>query len=122
MSQLVKKLAKGKHNVAVRPIGDDPVAELERRLSSGYVHVRFRDTKGGTELGVTLEPDKTDRSRARFDSREGSLTLVGTLRLDYVPVRCTAEIDLATLEGTGYLEELGVEEYERIRDATPGLN
>jgi hypothetical protein len=32
--------------------------------------------------------------------------IVGGLTLDYVKVRCIAEIDLSTLEGQGHLEKV----------------
>ena len=77
---------------------------LAECIGRNYVHVRFTETRGGTELGFEL-----DRERCRLDDLDrgdGRICLVGELNLDYVPVRCVAEVDLATFQGTGRLERL----------------
>jgi hypothetical protein len=73
-------------------------------IDRGYVHVKFTNTRGGTELGVRLKPDMTDLTAADFDRGTGKAKLVGDLTLDYVKVRCTASISLDTLAGDGHLE------------------
>jgi len=118
MSELVQKLSNGQHRVILRPGGKDPMAELRRRLDAGYLHVYFPDTKGGTELGVHLTPAALDAGKADFDNRSGSLGLAGILKLDYVPVRCSAQVELSTLEGTGRLEVLTEEEYQELRSVS----
>ena len=84
--------------------------KLLRRLKNGstenYVHIRFTDTKGGTELGFALDPESTDIGQADFDKGSGSVRLVGRLTLDYVKVRCIANIELETLSGRGHLEAI----------------
>ena len=60
--------------------------------------------KGGTELGFALDPESTDIGQADFDKGSGSVRLVGRLTLDYVKVRCIANIELETLSGRGHLE------------------
>jgi hypothetical protein len=70
------------------------------------VHIRFADTKGGTELGFSLDPEATDIRQADFDKGSGSVRLVGNLTLDYVKVRCVANIELETLSGRGHLETI----------------
>jgi len=67
------------------------------------VFVKFTGTRGGTELGVELDPAACDLAAADYDAPSGVIRLVGDLTLDYEPVRCTAEIDLATMEGQGSL-------------------
>jgi hypothetical protein len=52
---------------------------------------------------VTLSRERTDLSTADFAGRSGRVSLVGTLVLDYVPVRCEAVIDLPALTGKGRL-------------------
>jgi hypothetical protein len=44
-----------------------------------------------------------DLSRADFDSGTGTVHVEGNLILNDDPVRCIADIDLATLKGTGRL-------------------
>jgi len=45
-------------------------------------------------------------SQADFDHGHGTVHVEGNLTLDYVKVRCVADIDLATLEGQGHLEKV----------------
>jgi len=85
--------------------GADPtVEELRERVGDmGYVLVKFTETRGGTELGFPLDRDATDISGADFDKSSGSVHVEGNLILNDDPVRCIANIDLATLKGTGRL-------------------
>jgi hypothetical protein len=69
----------------------------------GYVHIKFTETRGGTELGVRLDRDTLDLSQADFENQMGKVHLEGNLTLDYVKVRCIADIDLRTLNGEGHL-------------------
>jgi Core binding factor beta subunit len=93
--------------------GADPtVEELRNRTGEmGYVLVKFTETRGGTELGFPLDRDNTDISRADFDNGTGTVHVEGNLILNDDPVRCIANIDLATLKGTGRLalEEMAAE-------------
>lgn len=83
------------------------VEELRDRTGEmGYLLVRFTSTRGGTELGFPVDRDTTDLSQANFDQGTGSVHVEGHLILNDDPVRCIADIDLATLEGTGRLELL----------------
>jgi hypothetical protein len=86
--------------------GTDPaVGELRERTGEmGYVLVRFTETRGGTELGFPLDRDATDISGANFDDGTGSVHVEGHLILNGDPVRCIADIDVATLKGTGRLK------------------
>jgi Core binding factor beta subunit len=85
--------------------GADPTAEelRERTGEMGYVLVKFTQTRGGTELGFPLDRDATDLSNADFDEGTGIVHVEGHLILNDDPVRCIANIDLATLKGTGRL-------------------
>jgi hypothetical protein len=76
---------------------------LKERIDLGYVHVKFTETKGGTELGLRLDRETTNVSQASFESQAGNVHLEGELTLDYVKVRCIADIDLKTLAGKGHL-------------------
>jgi len=75
-------------------------------LDKGYVRVKFTDTKGGTELGLKLDKDASDFSRADFNEGTGQARMVGSSSLDYTRVRCIANIDLKTLAGLGHLEKI----------------
>ena len=104
MDELVQRLAEGDHPVITRRA--ESVTELKESIDRGYVLITFTDTRGGTELGIRLDEALTDLSGADFEQGTGTVHLAGNLTLNYVKVRCVADLDLATLEGTGHLEIL----------------
>jgi hypothetical protein len=55
-------------------------------------------------VGVRLDGEKTDALTADFTHATGTVKIVGTLTLDYVPVVFHGTIELATLDGSGRLE------------------
>jgi hypothetical protein len=102
MDDLTKRLA------VEQPIimgGLNPTIEAlrDRTGELGYILVKFTETRGGTELGFPLDRDATSLSAANFDEGTGTAHVEGTLTLNGDPVRCIADIDLATLAGTGRL-------------------
>ena len=101
---LVQRLAQGRHPVVVSLRPEKSVKALQESIDRGYVHILFTATKGGTELGVRLDTAACDFSRADFAAQIGTVHLEGGLTLDYVKVRCIADIELTTLEGQGHLE------------------
>lgn len=102
MNELTERLTV---NQAVVMGGANPtVQELRDRTGEmGYVLVKFTETRGGTELGFPLDRDTSDISGADFDKGTGTVHIEGNLILNDDPVRCIADIDLATLKGTGRL-------------------
>lgn len=78
---------------------------FRRRVDEiGYVFLRFTDTSGGTEIGIRIDRSATGRSRDRDIGLDSEILHVeGTLQLNYVPVRCIADIDVASLTGWGHL-------------------
>lgn len=104
MDELVQRLSEGDHPVVARRA--DSAEELKQSIERGYVLITFTDTRGGTELGIRLDGAATDLSNADFDHATGTVRLVGNLALNYVKVRCVADVELATLEGKGHLEIL----------------
>jgi hypothetical protein len=60
-------------------------------------------------------------SAADFSRGTGSVRLVGRLTLDYVPVRCIAEIDIEKLAGIGHLEYI-VESRQAAPSTTEEFN
>lgn len=101
---LVQRLCTGEHVVAaiLRPV--QSAQALKERIDAGYVSIKFINTRGGTELGVRLDASAIDLGQADFAQQRGKVHLVGDLTLNYVKVRCIANIDLATLTGQGHLE------------------
>jgi hypothetical protein len=104
MSELVNKLAVGTHPVELSLRPEKSIAVLKDCIQRQYVHVKFTDTMGGTELGLRLDPAETDLSKADLETGNGEAKFVGSLMLDYVRVRCIATVDLKTFTGHGALE------------------
>ncbi len=106
MSVLVQKLSSGDHPVEISIRPNRSAKDLQACIDKGYVHVKFTDTQGGTDLYVPLESGASELTAADFERGVGRVKLVGSLKLDYVPVRCVAEIDLETMSGRGHLEPI----------------
>jgi uncharacterized protein YbdZ (MbtH family) len=107
---VVEYLCEGDHPVEVSLRPETSVPAFQERIDLGYVHIKFIDTRGGTELGVRLDRTATDLSRADFQAQTGTVHLEGDLTLDYVNVRCFADINLETLTGRGHLTRRDVDE------------
>lgn len=101
---LVQRLSVGTHAVEVGLRPERTVAALRDAIDRGYVHIRFTETTGGTELGVRLDRADCDLSRADLVAGTGTIRLAGTLTLDFVKVRCSADIDLPAMTGRGHLD------------------
>lgn len=100
---LVDRLCDGEHMVEAGLRPERTVQLFKEAIDRNYVHIKFTKTRGGTELGVRLDRDRCDFSKAEFELGTGSVHVEGELTLNYVKVRCIADIDLPTLEGKGYL-------------------
>lgn len=100
---LVKRLSIGQHPVeaTTRPKGSVDV--FKEDIERGYVHIKFTDTRGGTELGFKLDREALRSVDLNFDQRSGKIHIEGNLSLDFVKVRCVAEIEIETLTGQGHL-------------------
>ena len=106
---LVDRLCEGDHPVEAGLRPEKTVKLFEEALERGYVHVKFTKTRGGTELGFRLDRDACDFSQANFENGTGRVHVEGRLTLDYVEVKCIADIDLSALEGHGHLVKVGAE-------------
>jgi len=102
---LVDRLCEGDHPVEASLRPEKSVKLFKEAIDRNYVYIKFTKTRGGTELGVRLNREACDFSRADFDNGGGTVHIEGNLTLDYVKVRCIADIGLATLEGKGHLEK-----------------
>jgi len=109
MDELVQRLSQGEQpvEVTIRPERTGP--RLKECIDRGYVHVKFTETRGGTELGVRIDASASDFTQADFEHGTGVVRIVGDLKLNYVPVRCIARIDLGTFQGKGRLEVASAE-------------
>jgi hypothetical protein len=104
MNELVQRLSEGKYPVEASLRPDKTANALKECIDRGYVHIKFTTARGGTDLGVRLDPEASDFNEADFENQKGQVHMVGNLTLNYVKVRCIADIDLATLDGQGHLE------------------
>src|SRR5262249_47771546 len=100
---LVDRLSEGNHPVEAGLRPEKNVKLFKEAIDRDYVHIKFTNTKGGTELGVRLDRQSCDFSQADFENGMGTVHLEGGLTLDYVKVKCIADIDLASLRGEGQL-------------------
>lgn len=107
MNELVKKLSEGSHPVEASLKPEKTVTAFQESIERGYVYIKFTNTQGGTELGIKLDNNASDLSTANFEQKTGIAHIVGDLTLNYVPVKCIADIELATLTGKGHLEIIG---------------
>jgi len=121
MNELTERLAAGDHPVVVG--GSEPsVEELQNRIEEiGWVFIKFTGTRGGTDLGMRFDREASDLSAADFENGTGTVHLEGTLTLNHDPVRLIADIDLATLAGTGHLELRDVPEPEAAPAQEPAV-
>lgn len=100
---LVDRLAAGTHPVEITIRPERTLSALKECLGRDYVHVKFTGTRGGTELGIRIDTAASRIPAGALETGVGTVHLEGTLTLDYVPVRCVADIDLSTMEGQGCL-------------------
>jgi uncharacterized protein YbdZ (MbtH family) len=80
------------------------VEHFLERVKSGYVNIKFTDTRGGTEIGVRLDSAASDTTGADIEGYKGNVRIAGNLTLNYQPVRLVAEVALETLIGSGRLQ------------------
>jgi uncharacterized protein YbdZ (MbtH family) len=100
---LVERLCEGDHAVEVGLRPEKTLKLFKEAIDRDYVHIKFTQTKGGTELGFRLDRSASDFSAADFENGVGTVHVEGNLTLDYVKVKCVADIDLSMLEGKGRL-------------------
>ena len=102
INELVERLANGKHQVVIGSRGES-YEEIKQRIEDGYIHIKFSQTKGETELGINVDLSKANLAQLDFINGTGVLHIEGTTNLNYHPVRCIAEINLSERKGEAYL-------------------
>lgn len=103
MDDLVQRLSAGTHPVEVKIRPEPTIDRLRECLDRGYVHIKFTETRGGTELGVALDRAASQWTEEQLAAQSGTIRLDGDLTLNFVKVRCTADIDLRDFSGQGRL-------------------
>lgn len=106
MNDLVQRLSEGSHAVEVSLRPNRTPQAFKECLDRGFVHIKFVNTRGGTELGMPVDRALSDLTAADLESGTGRARIVGSLTLDFVRVRCVADIELPALSGHGHLEVL----------------
>lgn len=56
---IVKRLSEGKHEVVIGH-RDESYEEIKERIEDDYIHVKFIQTRGGTELGINVDLKSTN--------------------------------------------------------------
>jgi len=56
---IVKRLSEGKHEVVIGH-RDESYEEIKERIEDDYIHVKFTQTRGGTELGINVDLKSTN--------------------------------------------------------------
>ena len=103
INDLVKRLSTEKHEVTIGN-RDETFNEIEERLTDlKYIHVTFPNTKGGTELGINVDTERSDLTKADFNNGKGIAHIEGTTSLNFCSVRCIADINLENRKGKGQL-------------------
>jgi len=98
---LVMYLSQGDH--PVEPTAKS-VEQFLERIESGYVNMKFTDTRGGTVLGIKLDPAASKIAGDKSGLQQNKAHIVGELTLNYQQVRLIADVELDTLKGLGHLE------------------
>jgi hypothetical protein len=117
INELVQRLSEGKHEVVIGH-RDESYEEIKQRIEDGYIHIKFTQTRGGTELGINVDLNNTNLKELDFNKGEGLLHIEGTTNLNYNAVRCIADIDLATRKGEGCLQVVEEESVNSDNKAT----
>ena len=110
LNELVVRLTESQPVETARP--EKTAKALKECIDRDYVHVMFKNT--GTEVGIQLDRRDCKLDEGNYEEATGNVHLVGGLILNYDKVRCVADIDLTTCEGTGHLEPVSDEEYDKI--------
>ena len=107
---LVDRLCEGDHAVEVGLRPESSVKRFKEAIDRDYVHIKFTETKGGTEIGIRLDRKTSDFSAADFENGKGTVHVEGNLTVDYVKVKCVADINLSTLQGRAHLVKVDTKE------------
>jgi uncharacterized protein YbdZ (MbtH family) len=104
VERLPVRLSQGPQKVELTLRPERTMEALARQVKTGYMHLRFTETRGGTELAIALEPTSAEQIENAIARGEKVMHVEGGVTLDYVPIRCRAEIDLPSFTGTCRVE------------------
>ena len=89
---LVERLCEEEQVVKVALEPEKTVTKFNEALDRDYVHIKFTETKGGTELRFHVDRGGSDFSAGDFDNGNGIVHVEGNATFDYVRVSCAADI------------------------------
>jgi len=112
---LIDRLSSGDHLVRVDLRPEATTERLKQAIDRGYLHIKFTETQGQTELSFPLDRSASDFSTGDFTNSTGTIRVEGNLVLDYVRIRCIANISLDTLDGNAHFVKL-----DEAQNAGPG--
>jgi hypothetical protein len=101
IDELVESLSSAKHKVIIGE-RNESYEEMKERINDGFFHIKFTETRGGTELGISIDKSKTNINE--IDLETGLLHIEGTTNLNYNDVRLIADINMKSKSGEGYLQ------------------
>jgi hypothetical protein len=98
LKTLVEKLISTKHSVVIgyRNESDEELAES---LKDRYIHIKFPNTQGETELGISIDPNLSNIDEFLDHPDQGTLHIAGRTVLDSQPILCSVQINKKTREG-----------------------
>jgi uncharacterized protein YbdZ (MbtH family) len=105
---LVERLCEGQHAVEIALRPERTAAAFREALDRDYLNIKFTETKGGTELGCHVDRNAVDVTRADVENGTGIVHIEGNTTLDFVDLRCAADIDLETFTGVGWVRRSGL--------------
>lgn len=112
-SPLVERLVEGENQIEVctRAEADKKREDLIRQIGYDLVHVKFPNTRGGTEIGIRLQRELCGDLEvpAEESDEPATVKLVGDLTLDWIPIRVTALVSLQDYTGTATVEKRDTE-------------
>jgi hypothetical protein len=110
MNELVVKLSSVQPVEASRP--EKTFQALKESIDRNYVHIKFKNTE--TEIGMQILNENCSFDKADFNNVAGEIELVGALTLNYVKVKCVANIDISNCEGYANLVPVDDAEYAEL--------
>ena len=82
----------------------DGWSDFVREAANGYIHIKFTETNGGTEIGIDI-PKISKSDLEKLKSKNEKLFVTSSFSLDYVNLEVKIWIDLSDLTGYSVLNK-----------------
>ena len=100
---LIPYLSEGLHQLEPVLNPEKSAKKLQEAVEQGYIQIKFTGTRGYTGLGINLDAEACSITEGDYRKGTGKVHLEGEAQLDFVRLRCIADVDISTLKGTGYI-------------------